>query len=1189
MNRPSTLYKSFFFCVALLFSFLAAQTQTVLVDHHFQSISLPAGVTSDGVISPTKAADGVCTQGMIQVNSGGFLQVDVSSCGVMTLNMKSTSSSTRLLTIRYKKDGDAGYTVATTSLAVSTAATFNLTTLHPDIVSPVPVSVRIEPMNGNIQVHDLYVQASATMSSAAEITAFKIAGQIGTEVINSSAGTVNIDVPLGTPLTSVVPQSVTLSSQASVNPSATAAQNFTSPVTYTVTAQSGATKSWTVTVTPVASAAKEITGFRLNNQQLGDALINSAAGTVAVTMPVGTPLSSIVPQSLLVSANASITPTATTARDFSSPVVYTVTAQDNSTKSWTITTNVVDPNTTYFDYEAEAASFTGTVDNNHLNYTGTGFINFLSNGDNFITFTTCQRQAGPQTAKFRYSLASDSARKGKLYVNDTFIKLLDFARTTTYDDWNEEITPVDLIAGVNNIRITWDSTDGPNLDKMLLTGASCNSYLLNISSSNGGSITVSPARATKKYFDGENVTLLANSQPALTFNNWSGDITGTTNPVSFAMNSDKTIVGNFTVVPTYKLAVTVNGIGDVVLSPAGAEYASGTVVTLTANSVLGSTFTGWSGDATGSNTTTTVTMNSAKAVIATFTSSYTFNFEEVKGFASIAGDGFAGPTKGGQCAPDTVLINGPSEFNKLCETLYNRQQAYRNNTTVGGMKKAPLVILLKAGIYDGSQTLSTNGAKVFANSMLDIPEQAELSFVGQSNVVFKIGINVKRSYNVLIRNITFQDYYDDGVNIGGDLTHHIWVDHCTFGNPSAKPADSEHPDGGCDVKDGASYVTISWCVFRNNWKTSLVGHSDNNGAVDAGRLKVTYINNHFIGNNSRNPRVRFGEVHFVNNLVQNISLYGSVAANGAYLFSENNFFLNTDWPMYADRTSADFKAVFGNNSDGVYTSKTGNYPALGLKQVGNGYDDSGLPVITAQINPAMLNPGGRSVKFDELNPSAVFTPSSYYPYTPLAAAEVRTINPIYAGADKVQFTSNCSTVLPLQLLSFDVKLDASSKKATASWTTTNEVNMASFQIEKSINGKDFSAIARITATNLNGSQHYSSVDGDVATGLSYYRLLQLDRDGKSVYSRVVTINNKSKQTLAVYPNPVTTTLQVTHATAVKGAMLSIISAEGKTIKTCWPVHGSTVTSASVADLSRGSYMVVFHNGTGKSISKFVKQ
>lgn len=259
------------------------------------------------------------------------------------------------------------------------------------------------------------------------------------------------------------------------------------------------------------------------------------------------------------------------------------------------------------------------------------------------------------------------------------------------------------------------------------------------------------------------------------------------------------------------------------------------------------------------------------------------------------------------------------------------------------MPKAPLVIVFMPGVYpEGTSTSSAWG-----NHMMTVQEQGDLTIIGKGNVTLKFGFNIKRSWNILIRNITFQDYYDDGINIGEPETHHIWVDHCTFGHPSTIPADSEHPDGGVDIKGGASYVTVSWCKFRNSWKTSLVGHSDNNGAQDEGKLKVTYFANHFFRTNSRNPRVRFGEVHLLNNLIEQANLYGAVAAKDAKVVAEANFYVNTRWPMYADRALADFQAVYGNNTDGVFTSKTGNTPCTYLKQFNNGYDDSGLPVITA--------------------------------------------------------------------------------------------------------------------------------------------------------------------------------------------------------------------------------------------------
>ena len=1173
--------------ILIIVSAFGANAQTVLLDYHFNTTTLPAGVTSDGVISPTKAADGVCSQGAIQVNSGGYMQADITSCSVFTVNMKSTGGSARMVTVKYKKDGNATYTTATTTLSVQTAASFNFTTLFPAIVSSGRVSVRIEPTNGNIQIHDIYALSNNASSNAAEISAFKIAGQTGNEVINSAAGTIAISVPLGTAVNLVVPQTVTISPSASISPLATAAQNFSVPVNYVVTAQDGTTtKNWTVTVTQVASSAKEITDFKLNNSQIGSATINSAAGTIGVNMPMGSTLTGLVPQVFSLSANATVNPGAATAQNFSVPVVYTVTAQDNSTKTWTVTVTLIDPNLVFTDYEAEQAAFSGNIDNNHAGFTGTGFINFLAGGENSIIFSVCQTQSAERTAKFRYSLANDTYRKGRLFVNDVFIKLLDFPRTTVFTEWVEEIATVTLLQGLNNIKITWDTTDGPNLDKLQLSGAACNSYILNVSATNGGSVTKTPARINNKYFEGETVSLLAQTSPALTFSNWSGDLTGNTNPSNVTMNANKTIVANFATVPTYNLNVTVSGVGGVTLSPPGGEYAENTVVTLTANPVLGSTFNSWGGHLSGTNPVQTIIMNSIKNVTASFNSAITLDFEKVVGFASMTADGFTGPTKGGQCAPDTVIINGPTEFNKLCESLYNRQQAYKNNTVVGGMKKAPLVIMLKAGIYDGTQPLSTNGAKVFGNYMLDIPEQGDLSFVGESNVVFKIGINVKRSYNLLIRNIFFQDYYDDGINIGGTETHHVWVDHCTLGNPLGFPADSEHPDGGCDIKDGASYVTVSWCLIRNSWKTSLVGHSDNNGATDNGRLKVTYVNNHFFNTNSRNPRVRFGEVHVLNNLLENVQLYGIVAANNAQVFAENNFFLNTDWPMYADRSVADFKTVYGNNSDNTYTSKTGNYPCVGLKQSGNAYDDSGLPVITAQINPAMLNPGGRSIKFDELNAAGVFTAGNYYMYTPLTAAETKILVPLYAGADKITFSNTCSA-LPLKLLSFNAVL--SDKEVKTSWQTENEVNTAGFEVEKSADGRVFTKIGNVASANTGGVHHYGFTDQNPLPGISWYRLKSKDTDGKFTYSKTVAVNNVSRISLGILPNPATGSVAITHTKAMAGAEIRIVAADGRVVATLKTAFGNMITWIDVSKLPKGSYIVTMQNGAESRAGKLMKR
>ena len=80
------------------------------------------------------------------------------------------------------------------------------------------------------------------------ITGFVINGTSGT--ISQSAGTIKITMPYGTDLTSLKPE-ITLQNAVSVSPASGTAVNLSSPVTYTVTAEDGTTKTYTVTATVV--------------------------------------------------------------------------------------------------------------------------------------------------------------------------------------------------------------------------------------------------------------------------------------------------------------------------------------------------------------------------------------------------------------------------------------------------------------------------------------------------------------------------------------------------------------------------------------------------------------------------------------------------------------------------------------------------------------------------------------------------------------------------------------------------------------------------------------------------------------------------------------------------------------------------------------------------------------------------
>lgn len=142
-----------------------------------------------------------------------------------------------------------------------------------------------------------------------------------------------------------------------------------------------------------------------------------------------------------------------------------------------------------------------------------------------------------------------------------------------------------------------------------------------------GKVLLTPSGG--EYPEGTEVVLRASPKPGHEFDHWSGDLSGTSNPITITMDRNKSAIAHFEPIPTYILSVTVSPIrkdcdgGSVSLSPAGGTYESGTVVTLTALPSPDTYFTSysfisWSGDICGTNSAITITMDSDKSVAASF-------------------------------------------------------------------------------------------------------------------------------------------------------------------------------------------------------------------------------------------------------------------------------------------------------------------------------------------------------------------------------------------------------------------------------------------------------------------------------------------------------------------------------------------------------------------------------------------
>ncbi len=168
------------------------------------------------------------------------------------------------------------------------------------------------------------------------------------------------------------------------------------------------------------------------------------------------------------------------------------------------------------------------------------------------------------------------------------------------------------------------------------------------------------------------------------------------------------------------------------------------------------------------------------------------------------------------------------------------------------------------------------------------------------------------------------------------------------------------------------------------------------------------------------------------------------------------------------------------------------------------------------------------------------------------------------------------------------------------WTTVSEQNNKGFELEKSIDGSRFSAISFINSKGDNGysnsTLNYSFVDDKINSSANYYRLKQIDRDGKFKLSNVILLKgdriNNIKMT-SLYPNPATEEITVSiDAPSAERATLLVTDIYGKQvmINKISIEAGTNISTLKINQLAAGTYLVkmIVENKTETSVLKFVK-
>ena len=178
------------------------------------------------------------------------------------------------------------------------------------------------------------------------------------------------------------------------------------------------------------------------------------------------------------------------------------------------------------------------------------------------------------------------------------------------------------------------------------------------------------------------------------------------------------------------------------------------------------------------------------------------------------------------------------------------------------------------------------------------------------------------------------------------------------------------------------------------------------------------------------------------------------------------------------------------------------------------------------------------------------------------------------------------TPLPVVLSSFVVT--KANNTAVLKWITATEINSKNFEVQRSIDGRTFTTIGTVEAKGF--ASDYTFVDAKPLVGINYYRLKQVDNNGKFEYSIVRTINFKPEAiNVSIYPNPVADILNVRIANG-EAKQINILSAEGKVIYATTTINIGGSTQIPVRNLNAGTYFVeILTTNNSKQVEKFVKR
>ena len=191
-------------------------------------------------------------------------------------------------------------------------------------------------------------------------------------------------------------------------------------------------------------------------------------------------------------------------------------------------------------------------------------------------------------------------------------------------------------------------------------------------------------------------------------------------------------------------------------------------------------------------------------------------------------------------------------------------------------------------------------------------------------------------------------------------------------------------------------------------------------------------------------------------------------------------------------------------------------------------------------------------------------------------------NNTYTSIDTISIgTKNICVIAPVEFGSFTYEII--NKSIQLNWQTFTETNNHHFEVERSIDGKNFSLIGTIPAGKNVGENNYQYID-ERPDYINQYRIKQVDNDGKYSYSKILFAKMVSLNPLKVIANPVKENATINiglETTEVK--TMELYDLYGRKIKIYVPRSGNQLIN--VQGIADGKYLLVLITAKGEVYSQ----